>query len=227
MSENTNTEGMSNSTKTIITIILLLLFPLAGIIMMFVWKLWPVWVRVLITVFYAIGTIVIALLVIASFAFIGSVENNSPSLVTFSSSSSSSSSSTAIANTEFKVGETIEADDKQLTVLKVEDYVSTNQFSQPKSGKKFIKVTVSLANTGSSDFSFATYNFKVQDSNGLQVGTNSTTYSLDDSLESGSLAPNGKVEGAITFEVPVNDKNLVLIFDAYYFSNQTIKIKLY
>jgi flagellar basal body-associated protein FliL len=222
MSENTNTEGMSNSTKTIITIILLLLFPLAGIIMMFVWKLWPVWVRVLITVFYTLLLIGSIVLIIAGAALIGSIESDNAKLV-----SSSSSSSTAIANTEFKVGETIEADDKQLTVLKVEDYISTNQFSQPKSGKKFIKVTVSLANKGSSNFSFTTYNFKVQDSNGLQIDPDSTTYSLDDTLESGSLAPSGKVEGAITFEVPTTDKNLALIFDLSYTSDRAIKIKLY
>lgn len=222
MSENTNSGGMSNSTKTIITIILLLLFPLAGIIMMFVWKLWPVWVRVLITVFYAIVTIGSILLILGSFALIGSIESDNAKLV-----SSSSSSSTAIANTEFKVGETIEADDKQLTVLKVEDYISDNQFSQPKSGKKFIKVTVSLANKGSSSFSFTAFNFSVQDSNGLQIDPDSTTYSLEDTLESGSLAPNGKVEGSITFEVPTTDKNLVLIFDLSYTSDRAIKIKLY
>lgn len=223
MSENTNSGGMSNSTKTIITVLLLLFLPLVGIIMMFVWKLWPVWVRVLITVFY----VLVVLGIILATVGLGILVSNSSSSSSYAKLVTTSTSSVStIADTEFKVGETIENGDKQLTVSKVEDYISDNQFSQPKPGKKFIKATVVLVNRGNSNFSFTAYNFSVQDSNGLLINPDSTTYSLSDGLQSGSLTKNGKVEGSVTFEVPTADKNLVLIFKGSYSSDQTIKVKL-
>lgn len=50
--------GMSNTTKSIITILLIIFFFPAGLILMFVWKLWPVWVRVSVTCLVVLSQIV-------------------------------------------------------------------------------------------------------------------------------------------------------------------------
>ncbi len=53
MSEiTTQNKGLSQNGKIILTVVFLILFPIVGIILMFVWKLWPVWLRVLITIIW-------------------------------------------------------------------------------------------------------------------------------------------------------------------------------
>lgn len=47
---NPTPSSMSSDTKNIITILLLLFFYPVGVIVMWVWKLWPTWVRLLVSV---------------------------------------------------------------------------------------------------------------------------------------------------------------------------------
>lgn len=49
MAKKKTSGELSNETKTIITVILLVLVYPAGIILMWIWKLWPLWVRILLT----------------------------------------------------------------------------------------------------------------------------------------------------------------------------------
>ncbi len=44
-------------------------------------------------------------------------------------------------------------------------------------------------------------------------------------LESGSLAPKGKVEGNMIFEVPRNDNNLKLIYTSNMFTGETVTVE--
>lgn len=146
MSENTNSGGMSNSTKTIITVILLFVFPLAGIIMMFVWKLWPVWVRVLITVFYALALIGTIISIVSVGLFVSNEVSNS------SSSSSKSGvkpkpvlKSSGEEKASFKLNDKIEGNgyDFEVTAFTKETITSGN------STKPYCAVSFKVKNTTS------------------------------------------------------------------------------
>lgn len=129
--------------------------------------------------------------------------------------------------TEFKVGETASFDDKSITVTKVQrNYDTGNQFAQPESGKEFVIVTVKITNDGDSTLDYNTFEFKMQDSDGVQQNEAFTALS-DGKLDSGSLAKGGKVTGKLAYEVPKDDKGLKLLYQNFsFFDNKAITFNL-
>lgn len=158
----------------------------------------------------------------------GAAGGGSKSSTTSSTQTSSSSSSTTqIEKTEFKVGETATSDDKSITVTNVErNYQTGNQFAQPESSKEFVLVTVEISNNGKSSMDYNTYEFKMQDSNGVQQSESFSALS-EGKLNSGSLAPGGKVSGKLAYEVPSGDAGLKLLYQSFsLFSNKAITFSL-
>lgn len=138
-----------------------------------------------------------------------------------------SSNSSESNNNEFKVGDVISFDDKEVTVTNLtRNYNTGNQFSKPKDGKEFVKVTVEIKNKSKSDISYNTFDFKIKNSDGALQDAEAETYSLSDSLSSGQLSENGKIKGSMVFEVPKGDKNLSLKYSPSFWSNKNIEIKL-
>lgn len=144
-----------------------------------------------------------------------------------SSGSSSSSSSKQEEKTEFKVGETATFDDKSITVSNIErNYDTGNQFAQPESGKEFVVVTVDIANNSDSTLDYSTFEFKMQDSNGVQQNEAITALSQG-KLNSGSLAKGGKVSGKLAYEVPKGDAGLKLLYQNFsFFNNKAVTFTL-
>lgn len=133
----------------------------------------------------------------------------------------------AVEKTEFKVGETATSDDKSITIKSVErNYDTGNSYAQPESGKEFVLVTVEIVNNGSSNMDYNTYEFKMQDSNGVQQSEALMALS-EGKLNSGSLAPGGKVSGKLAYEVPKGDAGLKLLYQSFsLFSNKVITFSL-
>ena len=129
--------------------------------------------------------------------------------------------------TEFAVGETATFDDKSITITSVErNYDTGNQFAQPESGKEFVLVTVEVTNNSKNSMDYNTFEFKLQDSNGVQQNESFTALS-EGKLNSGSLAPGGKVTGKLAFEVPKDDARLKLLYQSYsFFSNKAVTFNL-
>jgi hypothetical protein len=136
-------------------------------------------------------------------------------------------SSQSDMKTDYKVGEVIENSGKQLTVTKVAPYNSGNPYSVPKAGKQWIQVSIEIKNNSSNEVSFNPYDFKVQDMNGVQLNPDPNSYSLADALSSGNLAPNGKIAGSLVFEIPTADQEAKLIYQATFWTNQRINVKLF
>ena len=129
--------------------------------------------------------------------------------------------------TEFAVGEKATFDDKSITVTNVErNYQTGNQFAQPESGKEFVLVTVEITNNSKGSMDYNTFEFKLQDSNGVQQNESFTALS-EGKLNSGSLAAGGKVTGKLAYEVPKDDTGLKLLYQSFnFFSNKAITFKL-
>ena len=129
--------------------------------------------------------------------------------------------------TEFKIGETATFDDKSITVTDVQrNYDTGNQFAQPESGKEFVIVTVNIVNNSNSNLDYNTFEFKMQDSNGVQQSEAITALS-EGKLNSGSLAKGGKVTGKLAYEVPKDDTGLKLLYQNFsFFDNKAITFNL-
>ena len=169
----------------------------------------------------------LSFLALFTFSIIFGKNSKKPKKIESSPETSSSQESNNQESTnEFKVGDVISFDDKEVTVTNVtRNYNTGNQFSKPKDGKEFVKVTVEIKNKSKNDISYGTYDFKIKTDNGVLEST-SWSASLDDSLSLGDLAENGKIKGSMVFEVPKGDKNLSLRYSPSFWSNKNIEIKL-
>ncbi|HEY1085540.1 MAG TPA: DUF4352 domain-containing protein [Candidatus Saccharimonadales bacterium] len=153
--------------------------------------------------------------------------NKDDTTTSTSSSNSNSESKSAEEKTDFKVGETASFDDKSITITKVQrNYDTGNQFARPESGKEFVIVTVKITNNSDSTLDYNTFEFKMQDSDGVQQ--NEAIMALSEGkLNSGSLAKNGKVTGKLAYEVPKGDKGLKLLYQNFgFFENKAITFDL-
>lgn len=128
--------------------------------------------------------------------------------------------------TEFKVGDIIAFDGKELTVEKVDrNWNSGNAYMKPKDGKEYVKVSVKIENKSETDMKYNVFKFKAEDSNGAAESADWQTYSLPDSLGSGDLAKGGKKSGSMIFEVPAGS-SLKLHYQPSFWSNKKVIVNL-
>ena len=128
--------------------------------------------------------------------------------------------------TEFKVGDIIAFDGKELTVEKVErNWNSGNAYMKPKDGKEYVKVSVKIENKSETEMKYNVFEFKAEDSNGAAESADWQTYSLPDSLGSGDLAKGGKKSGSMIFEVPAGS-SLKLHYQPSFWSNKKVIVNL-
>lgn len=128
-------------------------------------------------------------------------------------------------NQEFKVGEQIQLGDNAIKVVSVEKSQGS-EFDKPKSGQEYVIVTVEIENKGSENITYNPFDFKMSNSQGQVIDQTFTTISIDTSLSSGELAPNGKVSGTIPFEMPVGDTKLQLQYSPSFWTDDTVIINL-
>ncbi|MDR1355339.1 MAG: DUF4352 domain-containing protein [Propionibacteriaceae bacterium] len=124
---------------------------------------------------------------------------------------------------EFKVGDVIAFDGKEITVQRVERNW-TAKYVEPSAGKEYVKVSVYIENKSDTRVSFNTFDWEMQDGNGAIEST--AWVSDDDNLGSGELAKGGKKSGSVIFEVPKDDANLILHYSPAFWSNRDVEIVL-
>ena len=128
--------------------------------------------------------------------------------------------------TEFKVGDIIAFDGKELTVEKFErNWKSEKAYIKPKDGKEYVKVSVKIENKSKTEMNYNVFEFKAEDSNGAAENANMQTYSLPDSLGSGNLVKGGKKSGSMIFEVPTGS-SLKLHYQPSFWSNKKVIVNL-
>ena len=127
---------------------------------------------------------------------------------------------------EFKVGDIIAFDGKELTVEKVErNWKSEKAYIKPKDGKEYIKVSLKIENKSETEMNYNVFEFKAEDSNGAAENADMQTYSLPDSLGSGDLVKGGKKSGSMIFEVPAGS-SLKLHYQPSFWSNKKVIVNL-
>ena len=149
-------------------------------------------------------------------------ENNSQD----SSNNSQSNTNDNKEYREYKVGDKVSWDGKEITVTNV-DRNYKPEHSEAKDGKEFIKVTIEVLNKSDKDKTLSSMDFKIQDSTGAKEYESGYTYLLSDQLKSATLTPGGSRKGAILFEVKKDDKDVKLVCSSSdIFSSDTLEIKL-
>lgn len=173
---------------------------------------------------HKILSVIIAVVIIGGIA--GAMGGDKSNTATNAGTNNSGSQKTE-EKTEFKVGETASFDNKTITVTDVQrNYDTGNQFAQPESGKEFVVVTVNIVNNSDSTLDYNTFEFKMQDSNGVQQSEAITALS-EGKLNSGSLAKGGTVTGKLAYEVPKDDAGLKLLYQNFsFFNNKAITFNL-
>lgn len=127
--------------------------------------------------------------------------------------------------TEYNQGEEAILGDGAIIVTKVEKSKGKN-YDKPATGKEYVIVHVTIENKGKDKLSYNPYDFKMQNSQGQQESITFTTVDQDTALHSGELIAGGKISGTITFEEPIGDTGLILIYSDNIWSSKELKIRL-
>jgi hypothetical protein len=130
--------------------------------------------------------------------------------------------------TEFKVGDVIAYDSKEITVKSVErNYKPSSEFAIPKEGMEYIKVDLYIENKSDDRISYNAFDWEIQDTDGnIENYSDAMFAQANDALGSGELAKGGKKSGSVVFEVPKDSVGLTLHYKASFWSDKTIEIKI-
>lgn len=124
--------------------------------------------------------------------------------------------STAAENA-YAVGDVVESSRLKITYLSCEEYISSNQFLQPKDGYHFISCEFEFENVGSSDEFISSGSFDCY-ADGVNCNA---SYLRDDNL-SATLSAGRKTKGTVTFEVPVAAEVVEVEFLSNYWTSNRV-----
>lgn len=161
----------------------------------------------------------IVIYVLVGLCILGSIGGND---------NSSSNKTATNADNEVKdiysVGEEVTMNDHTLILNSVE-VSQGDEYDRPKDGMEYVIVNVTIKNSGNDTINYNVFDFKMENSQGNITQECFSTVDTDTALNSGELSSGGSVTGTIVFEQPIDDENLVLIYQSNIFSDKTIKIK--
>ena len=125
----------------------------------------------------------------------------------------------------FNVGDSV---DLKGTIITITEFKKSEggDFDKPKEGMEYIIVYVKIDNNSDSKISYNPFYFKMQNSKGQLTDQAFTIVDSDTALSSGELISGGEIEGTITFEQPIDDSELILIYQPGLF-NESKVIKFY
>ncbi len=133
-------------------------------------------------------------------------------------SSSKTAEPTPEPKTIYNVGDILQDGNVQIVYSACGEYVSDNEYIQPKSGNKYIFLEFAFLNTGKSDASVSFYSF-----NAFADGYSADMfYGADDDL-SATLSAGRSTVGRVYFEVPADAKEIEVEYTPNMFLDKKIK----
>lgn len=110
----------------------------------------------------------------------------------------------------FQVGDAVKLKGAVTTVTKVE-FSEGDEWEKPDPGRIFLLVHLHIENVSDKEISVNPWNYKVKDSRGVILDTGFITFA-ENELPAAELAPGGKIDGLVPFEVAKGDLGLQLIY---------------
>lgn len=166
--------------------------------------------------------VIIIIVVIAIIAAVSGGEDE-PKVKKVNNTNNEGKTTESESNTQqenaFFVGDTVETKDWRITFVSADDYVSDNQFIQPKDGYKYVKACFEFENISDSDHTVSSLidwecyadSYKADQS-----------YLEDDNGLDGTLSPGKKTQGCIFFEVPSNASEILFEYDIDFLEDDKI-----
>lgn len=123
---------------------------------------------------------------------------------------------TPTPRTTYRIGEVAAfADGWRATVLRLEEQPA-GTYTKPSAGMRFVAVILRFDNGSAQSVSLSPFlELKVQDSAGVRRRPQLFS-DRNDALSSGRVAPGSFVSGSVTFEAPIGDSRLQLVYDRGY-----------
>ena len=117
----------------------------------------------------------------------------------------------------FEVGDIAELDQVKITFLSAEEYVSDNQFMQPKEGNTYYKIGFEVENIGDTDVLVSSWDWECY-ADGYST---EQTYFDDESIDA-TLSSGKKTRGYIFFEVPADAEEITLEYETNFWTEDKI-----
>lgn len=168
---------------------------------------------------------------VATIVLLASIGGNSEPTVQPETPPASTTETTTEAETEtetpkvdnvFYVGDVIEANGIKITYVSASEYISDNQFIQPKDGMMYVALNIKAENTTDSDRLISTFDFECY-ADGAKMETN---YLSEKGFEGGTLSSGRTTEGLICFEVPTDAKEIEVEYETNMWSDKKAILKV-
>lgn len=118
----------------------------------------------------------------------------------------------------FAVGEIAENDNFKITYLSAEEFVSDNEFTQPKDGYTYYKVGFEIENKASYDMIVTDFDFKGY-ADGYAVDQ---SYYFSEESITATLSTGKKVKGYVFYEVPKDAASITIEYETSLWTNEKI-----
>jgi hypothetical protein len=114
-----------------------------------------------------------------------------------------------------ELGQTVTFLDRTITVNDIQrDYIFPSNSPKPRAGKEYILVNVTITNTTSQPIDVNSYNFEVEDPNGVRYGALPTN-APPDAINAARVAPNGQLTGNFVFGVQQGVTSVKIVYRPY------------
>lgn len=123
-----------------------------------------------------------------------------------------------VEKSEYVVGDEVMDGKLRLIYVRSGEYVSDNQFSQPKEGYKYISLTFAAINEGNSDEHISYFDFEA-----YADGYSAEQYYGSDNGLSATLSPGRSTVGDVIFEVPKDAEKIEVEYEVNVFTDKKIK----
>lgn len=117
--------------------------------------------------------------------------------------------------TEFRVGDVMMAKGLEIVYVASGEYVSDNQFLQPKDGYKYIYIALSCKNTSDSDKNISSFDFDC-----YADGYSADSYYAGDDALSATMSAGRTTAGKVYFEVPEDAAEIEIEYSYDIFSDK-------
>lgn len=117
----------------------------------------------------------------------------------------------------FNVGDVAELDQIKITFLSAEEYVSGNQFMQPKEGNMYYRIGFEVENIGDTDAYVSSWDWECY-ADGYSA---EQAYFNDESLDA-TLSSGKKTKGYIFYEVPKDAQEVTLEYETNFWTENKI-----
>lgn len=165
----------------------------------------------------ALGIIIILVIIFGGEDDEKSASDSNPQSVGTVEQQDNSDIDQEVVDNRFSVGEIVETSYLKIKYLSAEEYISDNEYIQPKDGYTYYKMDFEFENISDSDEYVSSFDFicYADDYDMEQVY-------LDEMDLDATLSPGKKTKGSVFFEVPVDSETITIEYEINFWSEDKV-----